>query len=111
MVKETVEVEKEVVVTVEVPVADVLHLKCVCARLDDERVSRHHAEIVRWRRQQALRRTLERRPDLLAEASLDARERTLLDEIRRDGCRVLTRRTSLTPVRKLWIAWRTWLTA
>jgi phytoene synthase len=37
--------------------------------------------------------------------------RTLLDEIRRDGCRVLSRRTSLTPVRKLWIAWRTWLTA
>ena len=37
--------------------------------------------------------------------------RTLLDEIRRDGCRVLTRRTALTPVRKLWIAWRTWLTA
>jgi phytoene synthase len=36
--------------------------------------------------------------------------RTLLEEIRRDGCRVLTRRTSLTPVRKLWIAWRTWLT-
>ena len=37
--------------------------------------------------------------------------RALLDEIQRDGCRVLTRRTSLTPVRKLWIAWRTWLTA
>jgi phytoene synthase len=35
--------------------------------------------------------------------------RTLLDEIRRDGCRVLTRRTALTPVRKLWIAWRTWI--
>ena len=35
--------------------------------------------------------------------------RTLLDEIRRDGCRVLSQRTSLTPVRKLWIAWRTWL--
>ena len=35
--------------------------------------------------------------------------RTLLDEIRRDGCQVLTQRTSLTPVRKLWIAWRTWL--
>ena len=34
---------------------------------------------------------------------------TLLDEIRADGCRVLTRRTSLTPVRKLWIAWRTWI--
>jgi len=37
--------------------------------------------------------------------------RATLDEIRRDGCRVLTRRTSLTPLRKLWIAWRTWLTA
>jgi len=35
--------------------------------------------------------------------------RTLLDEIRRDGCHVLTRRTSLTPVRKLWIAWKTWI--
>jgi phytoene synthase len=35
--------------------------------------------------------------------------RTLLEEIRRDGSRVLTRRTALTPVRKLWIAWKTWL--
>ena len=35
--------------------------------------------------------------------------RTLLDEIKRDGCRVLTQRTSLTPLRKLWIAWRTWV--
>ena len=35
--------------------------------------------------------------------------RTLLDEIRSDGCHVLTRRTALTPVRKMWIAWRTWV--
>ncbi|HEY0877913.1 MAG TPA: presqualene diphosphate synthase HpnD [Zeimonas sp.] len=33
---------------------------------------------------------------------------TLLDEIERDGFRVLTHRTSLTPLRKMWIAWRTW---
>ncbi|MCC7326010.1 MAG: presqualene diphosphate synthase HpnD [Burkholderiales bacterium] len=33
--------------------------------------------------------------------------RTLLDEIAGDGYRVLDRRTSLTPLRKLWIAWRT----
>jgi phytoene synthase len=33
--------------------------------------------------------------------------RTLLDEIARDGYRVLDRKTSLTPVRKLWIAWKT----
>jgi 15-cis-phytoene synthase len=36
---------------------------------------------------------------------------TLLDEIMRDGFRVLHQRTSLTPVRKLWLAWRTWTTA
>ena len=35
--------------------------------------------------------------------------RTLLEEIVSDGSRVLTRRTALTPVRKLWIAWKTWL--
>lgn len=32
---------------------------------------------------------------------------TLLDEIARDGYRVLEHRVALTPVRKLWIAWRT----
>jgi len=37
--------------------------------------------------------------------------RKVLEEIRNDGCKVLDRRTSLTPIRKLWIAWRTWLTA
>jgi phytoene synthase len=37
--------------------------------------------------------------------------RTLLEEIARDGFRVLTQRTSLTPLRKFWIAWKTWLTA
>lgn len=35
--------------------------------------------------------------------------RTLLEEIRDDGCRVLHQRTSLTPIRKLWIAFKTWL--
>lgn len=35
--------------------------------------------------------------------------RTLLDEIESDGFKVLTHRTSLTPLRKLWIAWRTWV--
>jgi phytoene synthase len=33
--------------------------------------------------------------------------RTLLKEIRRDGFLVLDRRTSLTPLRKLWLAWWT----
>ena len=34
---------------------------------------------------------------------------TLLDEIERDGFRVLHQRIALTPLRKLWIAWRTWV--
>ncbi len=37
--------------------------------------------------------------------------RTLLAEIRRDGFPVLEGRTSLTPIRKLWIAWKTWIRA
>ena len=37
--------------------------------------------------------------------------RTLLREIRADECRVLTYRTALTPLRKMWIATRTWITA
>lgn len=35
--------------------------------------------------------------------------RTLLEEIRRDDYRVLNQRIALTPLRKLWIAWKTWL--
>jgi phytoene synthase len=37
--------------------------------------------------------------------------RALLAEIERDGFRVLTQRTSLTPLRKFWIAWKTWIVA
>ena len=37
--------------------------------------------------------------------------RALLEEIQRDGFRVLTQRTALTPLRKFWIAWRTWVAA
>jgi tRNA (guanine37-N1)-methyltransferase len=44
--------------------------------------SGHHAEIERWRRREALRRTLERRPDLLADpSSLDPDDRELLKEL------------------------------
>ncbi len=37
--------------------------------------------------------------------------RTLLTEIERDGCQVLHQRISLTPLRKLWLAGKTWITA
>lgn len=42
----------------------------------------HHARIARWRRQQALGRTWERRPDLLARMNLGAEDTALLDEYR-----------------------------
>ncbi|MEW6313166.1 MAG: presqualene diphosphate synthase HpnD [Pseudomonadota bacterium] len=35
--------------------------------------------------------------------------RALLAEIQRGGCKVLQERTALTPLRKLWIAWWTWI--
>ena len=41
-------------------------------------LSGHHAEIRRWRREAALQRTQQRRPDLLAGAELDADEREWL---------------------------------
>jgi 15-cis-phytoene synthase len=37
--------------------------------------------------------------------------RTLLEEIEGDGFRVLTQKTALTPLRKFYIAWKTWLAA
>src|SRR5919206_24219 len=39
-----------------------------------------HGRIVRWRRAQALRRTLERRPDLFEGRGLSDEERALLEE-------------------------------
>ncbi len=41
-------------------------------------LSGHHGEIDRWRRQQALRRTYERRPDLLVDEALTEQERQWL---------------------------------
>ncbi|PQO90281.1 squalene synthase HpnD [Massilia phosphatilytica] len=35
--------------------------------------------------------------------------RTLLDEVERDGFHVLTQKISLTPLRKLWLAWKTYV--
>jgi tRNA (guanine37-N1)-methyltransferase len=44
-----------------------------------------HARIARWRRAQALRRTAERRPDLLAGGGLDDADRRLLGEFPPDA--------------------------
>jgi tRNA (guanine37-N1)-methyltransferase len=46
-----------------------------------------HAEVARWRRKEALRRTWARRPDLLARADLKEEDWILLAEIEREGAR------------------------
>ena len=51
-------------------------------------LSGHHAEIARWRRREAMKRTLERRPELLSDPSaLEFEDRLILEEL-------LRRRTS-----------------
>ncbi len=45
-------------------------------------LSGHHEQIRRWRMQEALRRTLERRPDLLSTAELDNEEREILRDLK-----------------------------
>lgn len=47
--------------------------------------SGHHAEVERWRRREALRRTVDRRPDLLESADLTDADRRMLDELRGDA--------------------------
>lgn len=37
--------------------------------------------------------------------------RKLLDEVETEGARIINRRVSLTPIMKLWTAWRTWVRA
>ncbi len=46
-------------------------------------LSGHHQAIERWRRREALARTLDRRPDLLEEERLDAADREILEELRK----------------------------
>ncbi len=46
--------------------------------------SGNHAAIARWRRQQSLLRTAQRRPDLLDEGSLSRADKALLAEARKD---------------------------
>jgi phytoene synthase len=92
-----------------VPAADLLNAKQSDAFRD---LMRFEAERARGYYAQAMaalpaadRRS--QRPGLVMAAIY----RALLEEIERDGFRVLDQRTSLTPLRKFWIAWRTWISA
>jgi phytoene synthase len=90
-----------------VPAAEILGLRQSGAftklmRFQAERARSHYEEAFRAL-PPADRKT--QRPGLIMAAIY----RTLLDEIERDGFAVLHRRTSLTPLRKFWIAWKTWV--
>ena len=50
-------------------------------RVPDVLLSGHHGNIDRWRREQSLKRTFERRPDLLANARLTEEDRHYLKEL------------------------------
>ncbi len=56
-------------------------------RVPEVLLSGHHAEIRRWRKRQALERTMAARPDLLAQAALDDEEREILAELGASGPR------------------------
>jgi tRNA (guanine37-N1)-methyltransferase len=45
-------------------------------------LSGNHAQIAGWRREQSIRRTLERRPELLAKVELSPKEKRLIEKLR-----------------------------
>lgn len=56
-------------------------------RVPNVLVSGHHGEIARWRRHEALRRTADRRPELIATAELEEDERRWLRDLERADAR------------------------
>jgi tRNA (guanine37-N1)-methyltransferase len=61
-------------------------------RVPDVLLSGNHADIRRWRKRQAVSRTLERRPDLLSAATLDEEEQQILGELQLGGSARLQKR-------------------
>lgn len=50
----------------------------------DVLISGNHAEIELWRKKESLKRTYQRRPDLLKKIRLSAKDRAILEKIRRE---------------------------
>ena len=53
-------------------------------KVPDVLLSGHHANIARWRRKEALRRTLHHRPDLFGKLILSGEDKKLMAEIREE---------------------------
>lgn len=64
-------------------------------RVPDVLISGHFEKIRRWRKEQALKNTLEKRPDLLEKAELDQEAREILGELRGEPPRPRKRKKTL----------------
>ena len=89
-----------------VPASDILNAKysdnfTALMQFQSERAEKYYAQA--FAQLPAVDRKSQR-PGLIMAAIY----RTLLDEIRRENFQVLHQRIALTPVRKIWIAWKTW---
>ena len=99
------------------PVEDLQRFGVTAADLLAGRSSPAFVELMRFQAQRAkqiydeafaLLPAVDRRPQRPG-LIMGAIYRTLLDEIERADFAVLNQRIGLTPIRKLWIAWRTWV--
>ena len=54
-------------------------------KVPDILLSGHHGNIEKWRRQQSLKRTKERRPDMLEKAQLDKNDKKFLESLKNDS--------------------------
>lgn len=54
-------------------------------QVPDVLISGHHANIMKWRREQSLKRTYERRPEMLENAELDKKDRAFLEKLKKNG--------------------------
>ena len=101
------------------PLSDLQEFKVSAADILQARQSESFVRLMTFQIERAERHyaaALEQLPEVDRKAQrpglvMAAIYRTLLAEIEADGCKVLTQRTALTPLRKLWIAWKTWMTA
>ena len=53
-------------------------------QVPDVLISGHHANIMKWRREQSLKRTYERRPEMLENAELDKKDRAFIEKLNKN---------------------------
>lgn len=100
------------------PLEDLAHFGVSASDIFNKQESKNFQELMRFqtdRAQHYYQKSLEQLPaaDRTAQRTgliMAAIYRATLEEIVTSGCHVLKERVSLTPIRKLWLAWKTWIT-